>query len=479
MESEKRLNLALEAGSMAAWDYDIENDKLNWNAQMFRLLGCEQTSGPQSVEAWTRRVLPEDLPKAEAAIKKSMENDDDLRSEYRVLGKNDEVLCVEARGRFERDKDGKAVRSFGVMMDITESKKIEQALRQQADLLDLANDAIMVCDLDGTIRFWNHGAEETYGYSKQQAAGKNAHELLCTVFPQPLDEIETLVRQEGHWEDELVHTTQSGDRIVVASRWVLQRGKDGQAQGVMEINRDITERKRAAELKQAETMHRLLLERTLTAQEEERRRIARELHDETGQSLTALLLGLRALEDARDLEEVKMQGYRLRKITAHTIDEIGLLARGLHPTVLDDLGLGAALSRYASEYTKTYNIVVDLTLNEVDSSNLPSTIQIALYRIIQEALTNVARHSGAETVRIRFTHSATAVEATIIDDGCGFDAKAVAVSSHRLGIHSMRERAAMLGGTVRFISQRKGTRIQVQIPLANSGIEPFAAPMSS
>ncbi len=104
------------------------------------------------------------------------------------------------------------------------------------------------------------------------------------------------------------------------------------------------------------------------------------------------------------------------------------------------------------------------------ASNLPSAVQIALYRILQEALTNVARHAGATAVSIRFVRSATALEVAVIDDGCGFDAKAVAVSSHRLGIQSMRERAAMLGGTVSFTSRRKGTTILVQVPLASQDV---------
>jgi signal transduction histidine kinase len=244
---------------------------------------------------------------------------------------------------------------------------------------------------------------------------------------------------------------------------------------------DLSEQKRqqAAEILQAKAMHRLLLEHTLSAQEEERRRIARELHDEAGQLLTALLVGLRTLEDARKLTHVKAQGRRLREITAQAIDEVGRLARGLHPTVLDDHGLGVALSRYVTEYTKSHNIAVDLMLNELDSSDLSPAVQIALYRILQEALTNVARHSGAKTVSIRFARLATVLEVAVVDDGCGFDAKAVAVSSHRLGIQSMRERAAMLGGTLSFTSQRKGTKILVQVPLANQDFQPLVGRRST
>jgi signal transduction histidine kinase len=252
------------------------------------------------------------------------------------------------------------------------------------------------------------------------------------------------------------------------------RGYKGHALGMVITDLSEQKRKQAAEIKQAEAMHRLLLERTLSAQEEERRRIARELHDEAGQLLTSLLVGLRTLEGSRNLTDVKVQGHRLREITAQAIDEVGRLARGLHPTVLDDHGLGVALSRYVTEYRKTHNIAVDLQLTALDSSNLPSAVQIGLYRIVQEALTNVARHSGAKAVSIRFARLPTALEVAVVDDGCGFDAKAVAVSSHRLGIQSMRERAAMLGGTVSFPAQRKGTKILVRVPLANQDLQPVA-----
>jgi signal transduction histidine kinase len=203
------------------------------------------------------------------------------------------------------------------------------------------------------------------------------------------------------------------------------------------------------------------------------------LHDEAGQLLTSLLVGLRTLEDSAKIGSVKAQGHRLRKIAAQAMEEIGRLARGLHPAVLDDHGLGVALSRYVAEYTEIHQIAVHLTLSGLDSRNLPLAVQIRLYRILQEALTNVARHSGAKKVSIIFTRLATALKVTVIDDGCGFDAEAVAASSYRLGIRNMRERAAMLGGTVRFTSQGKGTRILVQIPLHHQDLQPLAGRAST
>jgi len=333
-------------------------------------------------------------------------------------------------------------------------------------LVEAMSEGAATLSRDGAVLYCNRRFQELLSGSPGKIIGVAAKSL---VVESERDRFETLLAeaQKAVAKGEFNLRSKDGSLIPVYLSLNRFRGYKGQALGM--VITDLSEQKRiqAAEIKQAEVMHRLLLERTISAQEEERRRIARELHDEAGQLLTALLVGLRTLEDTRKLAEVKIQGHRLREITAQAIDEVGRLARGLHPTVLDDHGLGVALNRYAAEYAKTHNISVDLTLNELDSSNVPSAVQIALYRILQEALTNVARHSGAKAVSIQFVRLATTMEVVIIDDGCGFDVRAVAVSSDRLGIQSMRERAAMLGGTISFTSQRKGTKILVQVPLAN------------
>jgi len=273
------------------------------------------------------------------------------------------------------------------------------------------------------------------------------------------------IAQKGVAKGEFNLRTSNGNPVPVHLSLNRFRGYDGHALGMVVTDLSEQKRKQAAEIRQAETMHRLLLERAFSAQEEERRRIARELHDEAGQLLTSLLVGLRTLEYSRDVADAKAQGHRLRQITSQALDEIGRLARGLHPTVLEDHGLGVALSRYVAEYTKTHNIAVDLTLDGLDSCKLQPAVQLRLYRILQEALTNVARHAAAKAVSIVFARSATALRVAVTDNGRGFDTKAVAISSNRLGIHGMRERAAMLGGTVSFTSKATGTRILVQIPL--------------
>jgi PAS domain S-box-containing protein len=339
-------------------------------------------------------------------------------------------------------------------------------------LVEAMSEGAATLSRNGAVLYCNRGFAELIRRPPGKIIGIAVQSLVAET---ERDRFETLLAeaQKSVAKGEFNLRCKDGSLIPVYLSLNQFRGYKGQALGMVITDLSEQKRKQAEEIKQAEAMHRLLLEHELSAQEEERRRIARELHDEAGQLLTSLLVGLRTMEDARKLADVKVQGRRLREITAQAIDEVGRLARGLHPTVLDDHGLGVALSRYVTEYTKTHNIAVDLKLNELDLSTLPSAVQIALYRILQEALTNVARHSGAKAVSIRFARLASALEVAVIDDGCGFDAKAVAVSSHRLGIQSMRERAAMLGGTVSFTSQGKGTKVLVQVPLANQEAQPL------
>src|SRR5205809_55535 len=346
-----------------------------------------------------------------------------------------------------------------VVTDLSEQKRrhAEETRLQLAAIVESSQDAIIAKTLDAKIVSWNRGAELIYGYTAAEAIGQPISILRPPGRQDELPAIMERIRRGEKVEHfETRRRRKDGTVIDVSLAVSPIKTPDGETVGASAVARNITERKQAAEIKQAETVHRLLLERVLSAQEEERRRIARELHDEAGQLLTSLLVGLRNLDDSRNIADAKAKAHRLREITAQAIDEVGRLARGLHPTVLDDHGLGVALSRYVAEYAKVHNITVDLTLSDRVSIALPPAVQIGLYRILQEALTNVARHSGASEVSIRFARSIRNVQVVVTDNGRGFETTAATVSSSHLGIQSMRERAAMLGGTICFTSKGKG-----------------------
>jgi signal transduction histidine kinase len=223
-------------------------------------------------------------------------------------------------------------------------------------------------------------------------------------------------------------------------------------------------------LEQAEVVRGQLLDRIISAQEEERRRIGRELHDEIGQLLTSLLIGLRSAQETPKREAMQARLEELRRDTTRALADVRRLAQGLRPAVLDDLGLDAALNLYAADYARTHAIQADVSVTGLGEARLPRPVEIAIYRITQEALTNTARHAAAKAVSIIVQRSPSEVRLVVEDDGCGFDASAVPHSSPgRLGLHGMRERAALLGGSLSIESSPgKGSAICVAIPLRSA-----------
>lgn len=207
-----------------------------------------------------------------------------------------------------------------------------------------------------------------------------------------------------------------------------------------------------------------LLAQLIDAQEEERRRIARDLHDGVGQSLTSLLVGLKLLNQLSDHQAMADKTTELRQIAGETLNEVRLLSRQLRPSVLDDLGLVAALERYAAEFPGRYpGLTVDLHCNLPD--RLPPPVETTLYRIVQEAMTNAARHSGGQTLSVLLTQRAGRVQAIVEDDGRGFDPDAARRNGDSVGLHSMAERAELLGGSLNIESNEDGTTVYVEAPV--------------
>jgi signal transduction histidine kinase len=227
------------------------------------------------------------------------------------------------------------------------------------------------------------------------------------------------------------------------------------------------------ELRKEELLRRQLLDRLITVQEEERKRIALELHDQTGQPLTSLIMTLGMLTEADSLSEVQSQAKVLRETAAQVMQEVHDLALELRPSMLDDLGLLAALRQLHMGFQDRFHIAVDLEALGLGDERLPSEVEIALYRIVQEALTNVARHAHAETVSVLLERRKASVRLIVEDDGEGFDVSRVlgarrgyTSSDGKLGLYGMRERAALLGGTLTIESSPgMGTTIFVQVPL--------------
>ena len=228
------------------------------------------------------------------------------------------------------------------------------------------------------------------------------------------------------------------------------------------------------ELKRRDALRGQLLEQVITVQEEERRRIARELHDQIGQALTSLLVWLRALEaEAHGSAGVTIGPARLQElksVVAGTLDSVRDLALELRPSVLDDLGLVPTLHRYVRAYQDRHQLEIDFQTVGLEGVRLPSVVETALYRIAQEALTNVIRHAGASRVSLLLAVRQGTAVLIVEDDGAGFDVHRLIhgpVDERRLGLSGMRERAELVGGRLTIESAPgAGTTVFVEVPLA-------------
>ena len=205
------------------------------------------------------------------------------------------------------------------------------------------------------------------------------------------------------------------------------------------------------------------LRRVVAGQELERKRLARELHDETGQALTSILLGLKNIEGAASEEEMRRSVPELRELVVSTLHDVRRLAVELRPKALDDFGLVPALERLAETFAEQTNVTVDVQA-ALGDSRLPEEAETALYRIVQEALTNVIKHANARTVSVVLTRKGESVAVVIEDDGRGFDPEAT--PDKGLGLLGMRERIALVGGRLSIESRPEhGTTVAVEVPL--------------
>ena len=330
-------------------------------------------------------------------------------------------------------------------------------------LFDQMNEGAVTLTRDGTIAYCNRRFADIVRMPLGRVIGASLRQF---VPPTEQPAFDALVAA-GHRENRRADTTlrADGGALVPVSVSIAPLQLEGSADviGVIGVVTDISERERAEELRNR------LIQQAVTAQEEERRRIARELHDEAGQSLTALLVGLRTIEESRTITEAAELAQRLRAIAAQTLDEVGRLSRGLHPGILDEVGLPAAVTRHVQEFAQRHGVAVDLRIEGLDSEVLPPALQATVYRVLQEALTNVAKHAGARSVRVLLVRDKATVVLRVQDDGAGFDPAAgaeLAVGDRHLGLQVMRERAALLGGSVKVESRPgAGTMITAHFPV--------------
>jgi PAS domain S-box-containing protein len=363
--------------------------------------------------------------------------------------------------------------------EMMQRRQIEEKLHASEEyyraLIENAMDIVSILEADGTIRYASPAIERLLGYAPEERPGKT---IDAFVHPDDLPVVRNALAEalkgHRHWATmELRYRHKDGSwRVIEATARNLLH--DPAINGIVVNSRDVTERRRMeeelrrkeAELRDSRTQLRALAARLLTSQEDERNRIARELHDDLNQKLAFLAVDAERLEQ-RLSESPDVVRNRLRALHSRVVDlseDVRRMAHQLHPTVLDDLGLEPALRSYCAEFSGLAGIPVKFAC-QVQSESLPPEVALCLYRVTQEGLRNIAKHSRAPSATVTLAGTADAIQLSVTDSGIGFDPGEVK-GKGRLGIVSMEERVRLVGGSIMIESApEKGTRIKVDVPL--------------
>jgi PAS domain S-box-containing protein len=468
-ESEERLRLAFAGAQEGVWDWNLETGAVVYSDRWKRMLGYAEDEVEPHVRAWERLLHPDDKAAAEALTDAVMRDKRPYQAEFRLRHKDGHYIHVLTRGLpIRRDPGGPVVRIVGTHLDITERKRTESALRESEERLTLAfagaQEGVWDWNLATNAVVYSPRWKQMLGYADEEIEPHvSAWERLVHPDDRAAAEQanESVARGQPTYEAEFRLRHKDGHYVHVLSRgFPVRRDAGGPVVRIVGTHFDLTERqKRESERVRAE-----LLARLVFAQEDERRRIARDMHDEFGEHLTALGLRIGVLKkmcaDRTDLSR------EIEALEAHTrsLDEaVDRLAWELRPTALDDLGLRAALTNYVQDWSDRVAIPARLHTSGLLDERLAPDVETTLYRIAQEALNNAAKYSRARRVEVILERRADSVLLVVEDDGIGFDADGEG-SGRSFGLVGMRERAALVGGSLEVESARgRGTTVFVRI----------------
>ncbi len=381
---------------------------------------------------------------------------------------------IHAQAEIIFGENGQPQRLWGTAQDITESRIAEMRLRDSEArfraIFQGAAIGIVMSDLEGRIMAANAAQHKMLGYQDEKLRGKNFLEITHVEDRarnlELFDDLRKGLRDDYRVEKRFLR--QDGSDLWAQVTVSLIRDLEGNPRCCVGTTEDITARKEAREkLWESEENLRHLASQLFTAQEDERKRISRELHDELGQALLVLKLQTRAIEGDLRPDQVPLREECLEMLgnIDQVVDNVRRLSRDLSPTLLEDLGLSAAVRHLITEFGKHYQIKYSLQETNIDPL-FPLPTQTAIYRIIQESLTNIGKHSQADLLLVAITRHDDRVSFLIQDNGKGFDQAQSRRQSLGMGLAAMQERARMVGGVLSIWSQEGvGTKVSLDIPI--------------
>ena len=452
----------------SAFFEDFKVSRQETDRKFFYRLGNEQWNIPK-LRALLEKLAADDIPVRDFEVEHVLPN----------LGRR--TMLLNAR-RIQDAPDDEPLILLAVE-DITERKEGEAALRKLAAIVQSSDDAIISIDLERVITSWNSGAQRIFGYTEEEAVGQP---IMIIVPPdlraQEEEHLRNRVAAGEHIKHyDTVRLTKQGVRVNVSLTISPVRDPAGRIVGASKIARDITERKQLEEMRdqdrsqlESQVEQRTAALRSLSShlmhvQDDEHRKIARELHDSVGQFLAAVKMKL-AQADQPDRQQSKAAILESEQLLDKCLAEIRTISYLLHPPLLDEGGLRSAAPLYVEEFGRRSNIEIKLDVSP-RIERLPNAIEIALFRALQESLTNVHRHSKSRKVDVHLELEDGQINLVVRDYGRGIPLdtlehlEAAAAKSLGVGLTGMRERVNELGGRLQILHENPGTSVKVTIPM--------------
>ena len=463
-QKETELKKTEHLAKVGAWQWDPETDTVTWSEELYRIVGLNPSLPAVSYKDHPKLYTAESWGRLRTAVEESLRTGTPYELDLEMIRPDGTTRWLVGRGEAQRDATGRVVQLHGTVHDITERKQAEDAMRESEERFRLvANTAPVLIWMAGTDKLSTYFNKPWLDFTGRPLSSELGNGWLESVHSEDLQRcMETYTQAFDRQEDfRMEYRLRRHDGQY---RWLLDIGvprfnPDRSFAGYIGSCMDVTERKLAEAALSSVSL------RLIQAQEQERTRIARDLHDDINQRLALLAIELERLKmDIPDSSvEVLQRMDELRKQTSEIAADIQALSHELHSPRLEYLGITAAMRGFCHEFGKQLEVEIDFRTHDLPSP-VPPDISLCLFRVLQEALHNAAKHSGAARFAVQLLGTPREIHLSVSDSGVGFELE-TAMKGPGLGLVSMQERVRLVNGTISIASKPGGTLIDVRVPL--------------
>ncbi|MBL0358687.1 MAG: PAS domain-containing protein [Chitinophagaceae bacterium] len=451
------------------WDWNLLTNEIWWNNNFYKLFGHNKQKKIPDINSWINGIHPEDRKKVTDGIRSVIDSGGNFwQDEYRHLKTDGTIVYVYDRGFVLHDENAKPTRMIGSMLDITELKKAAEEIVKEKNLSDSIINSLpgifYLYNKEGKFLRWNRNFETVSKYSTDEISQMHPLDFFDACEKQLLTEkiSNVFVTGEDNVQADFLLKTKEKIPYYFTGKVIEYEGENC----LMGVGIDFSENLKAQkDIEQSAEKLQQLTIHLLEVRELERKRIGREIHDELGQQLTAIKMGVTWVNRKmpEGLIDVKDKLKSIINLINGSNQSIRRILSELRPTILDDYGLIEALDWLGTQFTETTGIPVTFT-KEMKSIKISEQITTCIFRIYQEALTNITRYAGAKKVTTNLNITGESVLFSVQDDGVGFDASAIS-EKKSFGIVGMKERVQSLKGSFTLDSEPgKGTIITISLP---------------